>query len=88
MKKILKVVKNPTESTVMMVTKKDIEELKKDYKSISMGNHDVDYLNNFKDDDVVGVVAGELSKINHELADVWFVNIDYFNKHYSVVGES
>jgi len=87
MKKYLKVVKNPTESTVIMVTKNDIKEMKKQYPSISMGNHDIEYLKQFKDGDVVGVVAGNLKEINDINADLWFVNIEYFNKHYSVVKE-
>jgi len=81
----MKVVKNPTESEVIMVTRADIEEMKKQYPSISMGNHDVEYLKEFKDSDVVGVVAGNLEHISNKYADLWFVNIAYFNKHYSVV---
>ena len=68
-----------------MVTKKDINEMKHQYPSISMGNHDVEYLKGFKDDDVVGVVAGDLKEINDKNADLWFVNIEYFNKHYTII---
>ena len=87
MKKFLKVVKNPTESTVIMVTKEDIVEMKEQYPSISMGNHDVEYLKDFKDDEVVGVIAGELKNISDKNADLWFVNIEYFNEHYTIVGD-
>jgi hypothetical protein len=85
MKKHLRVIKNPTESSVIMVTKADITEMKEQYPSISMGNHDVEYLKDFSDDDVVGVVAGDLSSINDINADLWFVNIEYFNEHYTIL---
>lgn len=86
MKKYLKVVKNPTESSVIMVTKKDIQEMKKEYPSISMGNHDEEYLKLFGQEDVVGVVAGDLKNIKDDNADLWFVNIEYFEKHYTITG--
>jgi len=85
MKKLLTVVKNPTESKVLMVTKADIEEMKEKYPSISMGNHDHEYLKKFNEEDVVGVVAGDLAHIGNKDADLWFVNIDYFNEHYTVI---
>ena len=85
MKKYLKVMKNPTESEVIMVTKEDIVEMKKEYPSISMGNHDKEYLIDFKEDDIVGVVAGDLKNINDKNSDLWFVNIEYFNKHYTIL---
>ncbi len=81
----LKVIKNPTESTVIKVTKKEIIEMKEKYPSISMGNHDVNYLKDFSDDDIVGVVAGDIKDIGHVNADIWFVNIDYFKIHYTIV---
>ena len=87
MKKYLQVVKNPTKSGVIMVTKSDIIEMKEQYPSISMGNHDNKYLEGFNDDDIVGVVAGELKNISDINADLWFVNIEYFNEHYTIVGE-
>lgn len=86
MKKYLKVTKKPTVSSVIMVNKKDIEEMKEQYPSISMGNHDREYLKDFEEDDVVGVVAGDLANINDKNADLWFVNIEYFNEHYIVEG--
>jgi len=87
MKKYLKVVKNPTESSVIMVTKQDIIEMKEKYPSISMGNHDNEYLKSFNHDDVVGVIAGDLTNISDVNADLWFVNIEYFNKHYTITEE-
>jgi len=88
MKKYIKVVKNPTESSVIMVTKQDIIEMKEKYPSISMGNHDVEYLKQFNHSDVVGVIAGDLAHIHDVNADLWFVNIEYFNKHYTIVEEA
>lgn len=87
MKQYLKVVKNPTESSVIMVTKKDIQEMKEEYPSISMGNHDVEYLKDFDDENIVGVVAGDLKNIKDVNADLWFVNIAYFNEHYTITEE-
>jgi len=84
---IVKVIKNPTESNVIMVTKKDIEKMKKQYPSISMGNHDVEYLKQFKDNEIVGVVAGDIENIDNTNADLWFVNIEYFNKHYTIINK-
>ena len=88
MKKYLRVIKNPTESSVIMVTKKDIEEMKEQYPSISMGNHDREYLKQFKNDDIVGVVAGDLAHINDKNADLWFINIEYFNEHYTIIEDN
>ena len=83
----VKVIKDPTESNVIMVTKKDIEKMKKQYPSISMGNHDVEYLKQFKDNEIVGVVAGDIENIDNTNADLWFVNIEYFNKHYTIINK-
>jgi len=83
----IKVIKKPTESEVITVNKKEIEEMKKKYPSISMGNHDKEYLKKFKDDEIVGVVAGDLDNIEKENADLWFINIDYFRFHYKQIME-
>jgi len=84
-KEHLRVIKNPTTSSVIRVNKSDIIEMKEKYPSISIGNHDDEYLKDFKDTDIVGVIAGDLSHINDKNADLWFVNIAYFNKHYTII---
>ena len=83
--KRIRVVKNPTESIVIMVTKSEIIKLKEKYPSISMGNHDDNYLKDFKFEDTVGVVAGDIDNIDNPNADLWFVNINYFNEHYTII---
>jgi len=46
------------------------------------------YLKDFSNDDIVGVVAGDLKEINDKNADLWFVNIKYFNEHYTIIEDT
>ena len=79
------VVKNPTESKVVFVSKKDLIDLANKYKSISIGTHDRKYLDKFEEQETVGVIVGDLENMNDDNADLWFVNIEYFREHYTIL---
>ena len=86
MNKTITVMKNPTKSTVFEVTKEKLLNLKHKYPAISVSQHDIDLLQNNKADDIVGVVAGEIDRLdNNAVPDVWFINMDYFKTHYTVI---
>ena len=83
--KRLKVMKIPKETEVLLVTKKEIEELKEKHPSISMGNHDKNYLKDFSDNEIVGVVAGEIDNMETNNADLWFINKGFFDENYAII---
>ena len=81
----LLVKKLPLPTEVWEVTKAEIEQYRDMYPSISMGNHDKNYLSRFKDTDVVGVIAGDLTNIDKVNADLWFINLKFFRENYEIL---
>jgi len=77
-------------SEVLEVTGKDLEALNGNYSFISISEHDMNTVD-FKSDEVVGVIAGDINSIdevwdgvNEQLQnpDCWFINKEFFDKNY------
>jgi len=77
-------------SEVLEVTGKDLEALNGNHSFISISEHDMNTVN-FKSDEVVGVIAGDINNIDEvhnnekpiaENPDCWFINKEFFDKNY------
>jgi hypothetical protein len=51
------------------------------YPAISISDHDKEFLKKLPPEEVVG----DLININKVDTDLWFINLNYFNKHYTII---
>jgi hypothetical protein len=69
------------------VTKMELVKLVNDGYPISISQHDKDLLKQFKDNEYVGTVMGDVDNIfnNKKSGDMWFVNKFYMDENYQLV---
>jgi len=73
---IIKVYRNGDVKEVLEVTKKDLFDLKQKHPYISISEADLKNVSEYSDNEVVGIIAGEVSFIgneNEKTPDCWFV---------------
>ena len=74
--KVIKMYRNGKILTVLEVTKKDFFDLKQKHSYISISEVDLKNISDYSDDDIVGIISGEISLIGNEngkTPDCWFV---------------
>lgn len=67
---------------LVTVTKEELSKFLDEYDNLFISAHDLSYIKNFKNNDIVGVLLGDIENIDDKTTKLFFHNIKYYNHHY------